>query len=109
MASSDTTLAPIDADFAVLSELLGKFIMLDVVAAILRKILLVCYCCCCNLRIVLVVSCANDFGCFAVVAAFLRMCLAAFDVVAAEFWRFSLFIVTAEIASLLFAVSWSLC
>ncbi|KAL6986734.1 hypothetical protein U1Q18_045883 [Sarracenia purpurea var. burkii] len=50
-----------------------------------------------------------DFGCFAVVAAFLRMSLAAFDVVAAEFWRFSLFIVTAEIACLLFAVSWSLC
>ncbi|KAL6973006.1 hypothetical protein U1Q18_027180 [Sarracenia purpurea var. burkii] len=50
-----------------------------------------------------------DFGYFAVVAAFLRMSLAAFDVVAAEFWRFSLFIVTAEIACLLFAVSWSLC
>ncbi|KAL6997208.1 hypothetical protein U1Q18_007330 [Sarracenia purpurea var. burkii] len=124
---------------AIYSEYWGKFIMLDDVAAILRKILVVYYCCCCNLRIVLAVYCAvanvfgcffavaallrlilvvflmlllqfeDDFGCFAVAVAFLRMSLAAFDVVAAEFWRFSLSIVTAEIASLLFAVSWSLC
>ncbi|KAL7002030.1 hypothetical protein U1Q18_003180 [Sarracenia purpurea var. burkii] len=50
----------------------------------------------------------GNFGYFAVAAAFLRMSLAAFDVVAAEFWRFSLSIVTAETTSLLFAVSWSL-
>ncbi|KAL6967396.1 hypothetical protein U1Q18_033204 [Sarracenia purpurea var. burkii] len=65
-----TVLGNIDADFAVLSELLlfrrfcglswlwGKFIMLDAVAAILRKILVVYYCCCCNLRIVLAIYCA---------------------------------------------------
>ncbi|KAL6953003.1 hypothetical protein U1Q18_040916 [Sarracenia purpurea var. burkii] len=52
------------------------------------------FCCCCIVEVhfggfffMLLLQFEDDFGCFAVAAAFLRMSLAAFDVVAAEFWQ----------------------